>query len=121
MSKESNYSTTIVNILKARGAVVNVNTANMFDKAGRADVEACYKGKYIALELKTGNYQPDPLQLKYLQKVRNAFGIGLLLRDQEGIDTLEDLLYCIDHDILSQYVQPALPEIKESVWGVEYD
>jgi len=121
MSKEADYSRFIVDMLKKKGAVVNVNTANMFDKAGRADVEACYKGKYIALELKTGNYQADPLQLKYLKKVRKAFGIGLLLRDQEGIDTLEDLLYCIDNDILSQYVQPALPEIKKEVYGVEYD
>lgn len=119
--KESEYSRTVVQLLQSKGAVVNVNTATIFDKAGRADVEACYKGKYIALELKTGNYQPDPLQLKYLQKVRSAFGIGLLLRDQEGIDTLEDLLYCIDHDILSQYMQPALPEIKKEVYGVEYD
>lgn len=119
--KESEYSRKIVKMLKEKGAVVNVNTANMFETVGRADIEACYKGKYIALELKTGNYQADPLQLKYLKKVRKAFGIGLLLRDQEGIDTLEDLLYCIDNGILSQYVQPALPEINESIMEVEYD
>lgn len=119
--KESEYSRTVVQLLQSKGAVVNVNTATIFDKAGRADVEACYKGRYLALELKTGNYQPDPLQLKYLQKVRNAHGIGLLLRDQEGLDTLEDLLYCIDNGILSQYVQPALPQINETTMEVEYD
>ena len=108
--KESQFSKQVVKYLKEKGALVNVNTANMFDKVGRSDVECCYKGYFIALELKVGNYQPDPLQITYLQKVRDAGGFGLILRDT--IQELMILLHCIDNCVERQYKQPELPEIK---------
>lgn len=108
--KESQFSRQVVKYLKEKGAVVNVNTANMFDRVGRSDIEACYKGRFIALELKVGNYQPDPLQISYLQKVRDANGVGLILRDSLG--DLMNLIYCIDYGIEQQYEQPDLPEIE---------
>lgn len=115
--KESQFSKQVVKYLKEKGALVNVNTANMFDKVGRADIECCYKGYWISLELKVGNYQPDPLQISYLQKVRDAHGFGLLLRD--NLHDLMVLLSCIDNGIARQYEQPKLPEIK--IGDVEFD
>lgn len=115
--KESQFSRQVVKYLKERGALVNVNTANMFDRVGRSDVEVCYKGHWISLELKVGNYQPDPLQVSYLQKVRDAGGIGLVLRNT--IHELMVVLYAIDNGVLSQYTQPELPTIE--IGGIEYD
>ena len=115
--KESQFSKEVVKYLKEKGALVNVNTANMFDRVGRSDVECCYKGYWISLELKVGNYQPDPLQISYLQKVRDAGGFGLILRDT--LQELMVLLSCIDNGIERQYKQPELPEIK--VEEIEYD
>ena len=115
--KESQFSKQIVKYLKEKGALVNVNTANMFDRVGRSDVECCYKGFFIALELKTGRYTADPLQISYLQKVRDSGGFGLILRDT--IHELMVLLSCIDNGIERQYTQPELPEIK--VEEIEYD
>ena len=114
--KESQFSKEVVKYLKEKGALVNVNTANMFDKVGRADVECCYKGYWISLELKVGNYQPDPLQISYLQKVREAGGFGLILRD--NIQELMCLLSCIENGIERQYKQPDLPEIEigDIIW-----
>lgn len=115
--REAQFSREVVKYLKDKGALVNVNTANMFDRVGRSDVECCYKGFFIALELKTGSYQPDPLQISYLQKVRDAGGFGLILRD--NIHELMVLLHCIDNCVERQYKQPDLPEIK--VEEIEYD
>ena len=115
--KESQFSREVVKYLKEKGALVNVNTANMFDKVGRSDVECCYKGYWISLELKVGSYQPDPLQISYLQKVREAGGFGLILRD--NIHELMVLLHCIENGIERQYKQPELPEIK--LEEIEYD
>ncbi|MBL0992199.1 MAG: hypothetical protein JJO71_29010 [Escherichia coli] len=115
--KESQFSKQVVKYLKEKGALVNVNTANMFDKVGRSDVEGCYKGHWISLELKVGNYQPDPLQVVYLQKVREAGGVGLLLRDT--LDELKTVIYMIDNNVLNQYNQPELPKIE--VEEIEYD
>lgn len=129
MGKESKFSREVVDYLKAKGALVNVNTASIYDRVGRADVEACYSGYYIALELKTGNYQPDPLQIRYLQEVRCAGGYGLLLRDNLG--DLYDLLQYLDQldnreyqgfdDIYYTYEQPILPEINYDELEIDYD
>lgn len=115
--KESQFSREVVKYLKEKGALVNVNTANMFDKVGRSDVECCYKGYWISLELKTGRYTADPLQISYLQKVREAGGFALILRDT--IKELMVLLSCIDNGIERQYKQPDLPEI--TVEEITYD
>lgn len=127
--KESVFSRKVVDYLKAKGAVVNVNTATIYDRVGRADVEACYRGYYIALELKTGNYQPDPLQIKYLEEVRKSGGYGLLLRDT--LDDLEDLLLYLNQldymeyhgwdDFYYTYDQPDLPDIADDKMEVWYD
>jgi hypothetical protein len=115
--KESQFSKEVVKYLKEKGALVNVNTANMFDRVGRSDVECCYKGFFIALELKVGSYQPDPLQISYLQKARDAGGFGLILRD--NIHELMVLLHCIDNCVERQYRQPELPEIE--IGEIVYD
>ena len=115
--KESQFSKHVVKYLKEKGALVNVNTANMFETVGRSDIEVCYKGHWISLELKVGKYTADPLQISYLQKVRQAGGFGLILRDT--IQELMVLLSCIDNGIERQYTQPELPEIK--VEEIEYD
>lgn len=117
--KESIFSKKVVDYLKAKGAVVNVNTATIYDRVGRSDVEACYEGHYIALELKTGNYQPDPLQITYLQQVRDAGGYGLLLRDT--LDDLIELLNYLDNWDNVDYIEPDLPEINYEELNIEYD
>lgn len=129
MKQEAKLSRKVVYYLEAKGAVVNVNTATIYDRVGRADIEACYLGYYIALELKTGNYQPDPLQIRYLKQVRCAGGYGLLLRDNLG--DLYDLLQYLDQldnreyqgfdDIYYTYEQPELPEINYDELEIDYD
>lgn len=129
MKQEAKFSRTVVDYLEAKGAVVNVNTATIYDRVGRADIEACYRGYWISLELKVGNYQPDPLQIRYLQEVRKAGGHGLLLRDT--LDDLYDLLQYLDQldnreyqgfdDIYYTYEQPELPGIIDDKVEVLYD
>lgn len=115
--KESQFSKEVTTYLESKGAIVNNQTGGMFSKVGVSDLLVCYKGYFIALELKVANYQPDSLQISYLQKVRDAGGFGLILRDT--IQELMGLLACIDNNIERQYKQPELPEIK--VEEIEYD
>lgn len=115
--KEAQFSREVTQYLESKGAIVNNQTGSMFSKVGVSDLLACYKGFFIALELKVGSYQPDPLQISYLQKVRDAGGFGLILRD--NIQELMVLLSCIENGIERQYKQPELPEIK--VEKIEYD
>lgn len=124
MKQEAKFSRKVVDYLEAKGAVVNVNTATIYDRVGRADIEACYLGYYIALELKTGNYKADKLQIRYLQEIRCAGGYGLLLRD--SLDDLEDLLLHLDQmdngvEYPYTYEQPILPEINYDELEIDYD
>lgn len=115
--KESKFSREVTTYLERKGAIINNQTGGMFSKVGVSDLLVCYKGYFIALELKVGDYTADPLQISYLQKVRSAGGFGLILRDT--IQELMVLLSCIDNGIERQYKQPELPEIK--VEEIEYD
>ena len=115
--KEAQFSREVTQYLESKGAIVNNQTGSMFSKVGVSDLLVCYKGFFIALELKVGSYQPDPLQISYLQKVREAGGFGLVLRD--NIQELMVLLSCIENGIERQYKQPDLPEIK--VEEITYD
>lgn len=115
--KESQFSREVTTYLERKGAIINNQTGGMFSKVGVSDLLVCYKGYFIALELKVGSYQPDQLQISYLQKVREAGGFGLILRDT--LQELMVLLSCIDNGIERQYAQPELPEIK--IGDVEYD
>lgn len=124
MKQEAKFSRKVVDYLEAKGAVVNVNTATIYDRVGRADIEACYSGYYIALELKTGNYKADKLQIRYLQEIRCAGGYGLLLIDT--LDDLEDLLLHLDQmdngvEYPYTYEQPDLPEINYDELEIDYD
>lgn len=116
--KENKYSAKVTKYLNERGALVDNNTASIYARVGRSDLTVLYKGVFIALELKTGNYKPTDLQIRYLEKVRENGGIGLILRD--NVDELEKLMYYIDNGILNEYNQPKLPSLSEDI-GIIFD
>lgn len=122
--KENVFSRKVTDYLKSKGAIVNNQTGGVFSKVGVSDLIVCYRGYFIALELKTGIYSADPLQITYLQNVRCAGGYGLLLRDT--LDDLEDLLLHLDQmdngvEYPYTYEQPELPDITEDKLEVWYD
>ena len=49
-------------------------------EGGVADLIICYKGRYIAAELKAANGTPSASQLLFIQKVRKAGGTAALVR-----------------------------------------
>lgn len=117
--KESKYSAIIKNTLVERGALVNINTASIYDRVGRSDVEAIYKGVFLALELKTGNYKATDLQIMYLNQVREHGGVGLELKDADGIKEINLVLDMIDNGTIKDYKQPQLRELTNG--GIIYD
>lgn len=122
--KESVFSRKVTEYLQSKGAIVNNQTGGIFSKVGVSDLLVCYKGYFIALELKTMGYQPDPLQIRYLQEVRCAGGYGLLLRDT--LDDLEYLLLHLDQmdngvEYPFTYEEPNLPEINYDELEIDYD
>ena len=93
--KESAFQQKIIKKLQKRGAYVINIWGNGFMKAGIPDLIVCYKGYFIALELKTEISRPSPLQLAHINLITKADGKALLLRPKNEED-LWNLLEEID-------------------------
>lgn len=115
--KENKYSEKVTEYLNGVGAIVDNNTASIYARVGRSDLTVLYKGYYLALELKTGNYKPTDLQIAYLHKIREAGGIGLILRD--NLIEIKNVIKQIDKaeimgtTLQSIYKQPELPKYND--------
>mgnify|MGYP000944867484 CR=1 FL=1 len=55
------------------------------NKRGSPDIKICYKGKFIALEVKSANGKISELQDYTLNKIRDAGGISEVVRSAEDV------------------------------------
>jgi len=97
---ESQIQSAIVDYLRMRGAIVTrVNSGKMFIQksdgssrvvkladAGTSDLIACYRGRYMAIEVKNHKGQPTPEQVLFLQSVNEAGGIGFIARSIDDVE-----------------------------------
>ena len=93
--KEQQYQSKIVKYLESRGAyVIKVVAAS---KKGIPDVIACYKGQFIAIEVKTPltRSNTSKLQEYNLDKIAEAGGQSGIAVD---IDDINPMLNRIDND-----------------------
>ena len=89
MAGEAKLQSQITDYLKPRRDVWFLNKwGNGVEKGGIPDILICYKGFFIAMELKNpnGSYDTSPRQKIELQKIRKSGGIAL------KIDNFHDFL-----------------------------
>ena len=89
MGGEAKLQAKITDYLTPRRDVWFLNKwGNSVEKGGVPDILICYKGFFIALEIKNpnGSYDTDPRQKIELQKIRKSGGIAL------KIDNFNDFL-----------------------------
>ena len=55
------------------------------NKRGIPDINLCYKGRYVALEVKRVGEEATPLQQYNLERVRKAGGIGEVVYSLEQV------------------------------------
>jgi Holliday junction resolvase len=55
------------------------------------DIVACYRGKFIGIECKTGTKQPTALQNRELDRIVEAGGVSLVVREANISDVTEVL------------------------------
>ena len=84
--REATIQKAILDLLKARGGyAVKVIQAS---KAGVPDILACYKGKFIGIEVKTpktmGN--TSELQKLNLKRIEEAMGKAIVAWDVKGVE-----------------------------------
>lgn len=78
MAAEKKFENKIKEKLHERGAWRVKFFANAFTPAGIPDILACYRGKFLGIEVKGGSsYGLTDLQKYNLKKIREAGGIGI--------------------------------------------
>ena len=68
--------------LEERGArvVKIVASEESYQEKGISDLLVCYRGFFIAMEVKTNTGAPSPLQRQFLLSVRRAGGLSAVVR-----------------------------------------
>jgi len=63
---------------------------------GIPDIIGCYRGRYIAFELKGKGGKPSEAQNRQLESIKAAEGMGIIVR---SVDEVEAVLWAIDQII----------------------
>lgn len=81
--------------LRVRGAVEVVYPKTRYAKAGVSDLLVCYRGRFIAIELKSpdkSSYDVTPLQVAFHRDIINAGGRAIVARTWEEISVHLDVI-----------------------------
>jgi Holliday junction resolvase len=62
--------------------------ATGFGRSGVPDIIACYKGKFIGIECKSGDNKPTLLQLRNIDDIKRNQGLAIVINE----DNIESLL-----------------------------
>lgn len=88
MTPEAKVKKKVVETLKRLGAYYFQPVTGGFGRSGVPDLVACYKGRFIGIECKSGNKKPTALQLKNLNDIIGQGGIALVI-NEDNTNTLE--------------------------------
>jgi len=92
MAKEQDYQKKIVKMLEARGAyIVKVITAS---KKGVPDIIGCYKGHFIAVEVKTPTTMNNvsPLQQYNLKEINDRGGYAIVAWEVKDVEQMLEVI-----------------------------
>lgn len=79
MAEEKRFEKKVRAYLDSIGAWHLKTISNGFQRAGVPDLLICYKGRFIAVELKATRGRTTSLQEHELKSIRTSGGIGLVL------------------------------------------
>lgn len=91
MNPETRIQTGIINYLNGQ-KILNWRMSGALNLLGFPDVLACYKGRFVALEVKTEKYAPTRQQIKVMSDIKKAGGYAVIVRSIEDVvKVLEDI------------------------------
>ena len=90
--REKSIETKIKSYLKSKGAYYVKYFGNKFSQVGVPDILACYKGRFIGIEVKNEKGKTSPLQDINLQQIKEAGGISIIARSVEDVQHVIDIL-----------------------------
>jgi len=109
-SLESEVQAEILEWLRAQPDLVVIKVI-VATTNGVADILVCYKGRFIAIEVKRDvNREPDPLQVEFLNSIIEAGGQAIVT------SLLSDVRLVLEYDILGKTMfEQSLTDFSEAV------
>ena len=83
--------TTVTNVLGKRVTLKGKRIPSSGTK-GTSDIKACYKGRFIAIEIKIGRDRQSEVQKWYQEKVERAGGVYAIVKTWEDFELLLKIL-----------------------------
>lgn len=83
--REKSIENKIKAYLKSKGAYYVKYHGNKFSQVGVPDILACYKGKFIAIEVKNEVGKTSQLQDINLKLIKDAGGIAIVARSVDDV------------------------------------
>lgn len=90
--KEKYIETKIKKYLESKGCYVRKQFGTTCTKAGTPDLLCCYKGKFIAIEVKNEVGKTSKLQDINLQQIKQSGGISFVARSVEEVQKVIDTI-----------------------------
>ena len=84
--REKNIENKIKTYLKGKGAYYVKYFGNSYSQVGVPDILACYKGRFIGIEVKNETGKTSPLQDYNIEAIKKAGGISLVARSVEDVE-----------------------------------
>ncbi len=88
MANEKKVKEKVKKILKKLDCYYCMPATGGYGASGVPDLLACYRGRFIGIECKSGGNRPTALQEKHLNNISDAKGQSLVI-DESNIDMLE--------------------------------
>lgn len=88
--REKTIENKIKKYLRDKGAYCVKYHGNQFSQVGVADLLVCYKGRFLAIEIKNETGKTSPLQDVNIELVRKAGGISFVARSVEDVSKVID-------------------------------
>jgi len=93
--QEKALQSKIIRWLKDRGAFVVKQHGGVYTEVGIPDLVCCYKGRFIAFELKVKNNTTTKIQDFKIDRIRKAGGIAEVIR---SLDEVKKVIGGIDDE-----------------------
>lgn len=84
---EGRVKAKVKKILDGLGAYHFPAATHGYGRSGVPDFVGCYKGKFFAIECKANGNKPTALQEREITKIREAWGVALVI-DETNVETL---------------------------------
>ena len=83
--REKTIENQIKKYLNSLGAYYFKHHGNQYSQVGVPDIIACYKGRFIGIEVKNEKGKTTPLQDINLSMINRCGGIGVIARSVEDV------------------------------------